>query len=60
MVKYGNLTIKGIGVLFFSYNGNNIILLSYFKKMINKTPKREIEKAKKYMKDYLERSIDNE
>ncbi len=47
-------------VLFFSYNGNNIILLSYFKKMTNKTPKREIEKAKKYMKDYLERSIDNE
>ena len=41
-------------VLFFSYNGNNIILLSYFKKMTNKTPKREIEKAKKYMKDYLE------
>lgn len=47
-------------VLFFSYSGNNIVLLSYFKKMTQKTPKREIEKAKKCMKDYLERSQDNE
>ena len=41
-------------------NGNNIILLSYFKKMTQKTPQREIKKAKKYMKDYIERSKENE
>jgi len=47
-------------ILFFGYDGNNIILLSYFKKMTQKTPQREIKKAKKYMKDYIERSKENE
>ena len=47
-------------ILFFGYDGNKIILLSHFKKMTQKTPKREIEKAKKLMKDYIERGEDNE
>ncbi len=47
-------------ILFFAYNGNDIILLSYFKKTTQKTPKREIEKAKRCMKDYKERSDNNE
>lgn len=47
-------------ILFFAYDGNNIILLSYFKKMTQKTPPREIKKANKLMKDYIERSRDDE
>ena len=47
-------------ILFFAYDGNNIILLSYFKKMTQKTPPREIKKANKLMKDYRERSRDDE
>lgn len=47
-------------ILFFGYDGNNIILLSHFKKMTQKTPKSEIKKANKLMKDYIERSKDNE
>ena len=43
-------------ILFFAFDGNNIILLSYFKKMTQKTPLREIKKANKLMKDYIERS----
>lgn len=42
-------------ILFFAYINNTIVLLSYFKKKTQKTPKREIEKAKKYMKDFIER-----
>lgn len=47
-------------ILFFGYDGNNIILLSHFRKMTQKTPKKEIKKANKLMKDYLERSKANE
>ena len=45
-------------ILFFAYNGSDIILLSHFRKMTQKTPKKEVEKAKRYMKDYLERSME--
>ncbi len=47
-------------ILFFAYNGNDIILLSQFHKKTQKTPLREIKKANKLMKDYLERSNENE
>lgn len=47
-------------ILFFGYDGNNIILLSYFRKMTQKTPSREIKKAKKLMTDYIERGKNNE
>lgn len=47
-------------ILFFAYDGNDIILLSQFRKMTQKTPQREIKKANKLMKDYIERSKDNE
>ena len=47
-------------ILFFAYNGNDIILLSKFHKKTQKTPLREIKKANKLMKDYLERSNENE
>ena len=43
-------------ILFFGYDGNNIILLSYFKKKTQKTPPREIKKTIKLMENYKERS----
>ena len=43
-------------ILFFGFDGNEFILLSHFLKKTKKTPKREIEKAKKLMADYIERS----
>ena len=43
-----------------AYDGDNIILLSHFKKTTQKTPQREIKKANKLMKDYIERSRDYE
>ena len=36
--------------------GNKFIILSVFMKQTNKTPRREIEKAKRYLKDYKRRS----
>lgn len=42
-------------ILFFGYDGNQFILLSHFIKKTQKAPKREIEKAKRLMKDYLDR-----
>ncbi len=47
-------------ILFFGYDGQQFILLSHFIKKTQKTPKREIEKAKSLMSDYIERSKDNE
>lgn len=47
-------------IVFFGYDGNNIILLSHFRKMTKKTPSKEIKKANRLMKDYIERSKDNE
>ena len=45
---------------FFTYDGNDIILLSYIRKMTQKTPSSEIKKAIKLMNDYIERSAKNE
>ena len=47
-------------ILFFGFDGNSFVLLSHFIKKTQKTPKREIEKAKRLMKDYIERSKNNE
>ena len=47
-------------ILFFGFDGNSFVLLSHFIKKTQKTPKREIEKAKRLMKDYIERSKENE
>lgn len=43
-------------ILFFYWDGSSFILLSHFIKKTQKTPKKEIEKAKKLMNDYIERS----
>ena len=47
-------------ILFVGQDGNRFILLHYFMKKTQKTPKREIEQAKRNMKDFVERSIENE
>lgn len=47
-------------ILFFGYDGEQFILLSHFIKKTQKTPQREIDKAKRLMNDYIERSKENE
>ena len=43
-------------ILFASWQHNKFILLSVFMKQTQKTPKSEIEKAKRFLKDYKDRS----
>lgn len=40
-------------ILYFFFDGNNIILTNGFMKTTDKVPKSEIKKAKKYRTDYL-------
>lgn len=47
-------------IFYFVWCQNRIILLHYFKKKTQKTPRREIEKAKRNMNDYIERMRINE
>ena len=47
-------------ILFAYWDNNKFILLSIFMKKTQKTPRREIEKAKKYLEDYKNRSDNNE
>ena len=42
-------------VLYFFYYGGKIILTNGFVKKTQKTPSKEIKRAKKYRKDYIER-----
>lgn len=43
-------------ILFAYWENNKFIILSYFIKQTQKTPKKEIEKAKRYLYDYKKRS----
>ena len=43
-------------ILYFFAKGNAYILLHHFEKKTQQTPRREIEQAKREMKDYLERN----
>jgi len=45
-------------LFYFSYYGNTFVLLHGFVKKSNKTPRREIERAKKYKEDYERRCKD--
>lgn len=47
-------------ILFFYYEKNAFILLSHFMKKTQKTPKSEIAKAQKRMKDFKKRSAGHE
>jgi len=46
-------------VFFFMFRDNKVVLLHQFTKSTQKTPVKEIDTAKKYMKDYLERGDNN-
>lgn len=43
-------------IFFFYWKDNQYVLLHHFVKKTNKTPKREIEKAFKEIKDFIERN----
>ena len=43
-------------ILYASYKDNKFILLHHFTKKTQKTPKREIEKAKRNLEDFKERN----
>ena len=45
-------------VLYFFYVGKKIILTNGFIKKTQKTPKKEIEKAKAYRENYLKRMVE--
>jgi len=45
-------------VFYFSYIGSTFVLLHGFVKKTNKTPPREIERARKYKEDYERRCSD--
>jgi phage-related protein len=45
---------------FFARRGDRFILLHHFIKKTQKTPKREIDQAKRNLKDFVERERDNE
>ena len=47
-------------VLYFFYIGKKAVLTNGFVKKTQKTPKREIEKAKSYRDDFLKRNEGNE
>ena len=47
-------------ILFFCYEKGAFILLSFFMKKTQKTPQREIAKAKKRMNDFKKRSVSHE
>lgn len=46
-------------ILFAYFKDNKFILLNIFMKKTQKTPKNEIEKAKRYLEDYTRRNKEN-
>lgn len=46
-------------ILYATFQENKYIVLHYFIKKTQKTPKKEIERAKRNLKDYLERNQGN-
>ncbi len=54
--KLEEKSMKSKEAMFFAWDGNSFILLSHFMKSTQKIPKREIEKAKRLMEDFRERS----
>lgn len=47
-------------VLFAAWNGDGFVLLHFFMKQTQKTPRREIEQAKRNLSNYIERGENNE
>jgi phage-related protein len=50
---------NAIRVIYFLYTDRRFILLHGFHKKTQKTPKKELEKAKKYLEDFLEQNSDS-
>ena len=50
-IKFSNLNIR---ILYF-YFENSLIITNAFLKKTNKTPRKEIDKAKRYRQDYINR-----
>jgi phage-related protein len=50
---------KAIRVIYFLYTGRRFILLHGFQKKTQKTQKKELEKARTYLEDFLERNSDS-
>jgi len=46
-------------ILFAAWNGNGFVLLHHFLKQTQKTPRREIEQAKRELADFRKRSEEN-
>ena len=44
-------------IFFFYWKDDRFVLVHYFLKRTQKTPKKEIERARKNIKDFLERSV---
>lgn len=47
-------------ILFVTWHNGSFVLLHHFEKKTQKTPRREIEKAKRELSDLIERGFDNE
>ena len=56
---FGNLRPLNNRIFFFYFKDNKFILLHYFIKKTNKTPKKEIEEARNRMNDFIARSDKN-
>jgi phage-related protein len=50
---------NAIRVIYFLYTERRFILLHGFHKKTQKTPRKELEKAKKYLEDFLEQNSDS-
>ncbi|MCL1987192.1 MAG: type II toxin-antitoxin system RelE/ParE family toxin [Firmicutes bacterium] len=47
-------------VFFFCWQGDTLVLLHHFIKKTQKTPSREIETARRNMKDFIERNMEDD
>ena len=47
-------------VLFAAWDGNSFIILHHFVKKTQKTPRREIDQAKRNLTDHIERGFEDE
>lgn len=53
-IKFSNDIAR---IFYFTYQDNRYILLHGFIKKTMKTPEREIDKARRYMEDYIRRTV---
>lgn len=56
----GKVGTDAVRILYFFYYDGKIVFTNGFIKKTQKTPREEIQRAKEYRKDYIERSTKNE